>query len=65
MGFFNVVQPALPRLRATVGNVVAITTAATRRYPVRDGLSAGAKGSRNDLANASQWRAAKAEQCPR
>ncbi len=45
IGFFNVVQPAVPRLRATVGSIVAITTAATRRYPVRDGLSAGAKGS--------------------
>jgi NAD(P)-dependent dehydrogenase (short-subunit alcohol dehydrogenase family) len=45
IGFFNVVQPALPRLRATVGSIVAITTAATRRFPVRDGLSAGAKGS--------------------
>jgi NAD(P)-dependent dehydrogenase (short-subunit alcohol dehydrogenase family) len=45
VGFFNIVQPALPRLRATVGNIVAVTTAATHRYPARDGLSAGAKGS--------------------
>jgi len=27
------------------GNVVAVTTVATRRYPVRDGLSAGPKGA--------------------
>jgi NAD(P)-dependent dehydrogenase (short-subunit alcohol dehydrogenase family) len=43
--FFNLVQPALPALRATRGSVVAVTTAATRRYPVRDGLSAGPKGA--------------------
>lgn len=52
VGFFNVVQPAIPRLRATVGSIVAITTAATRRYPVRDGLSAGAKGSIEMLVRA-------------
>jgi 3-oxoacyl-[acyl-carrier protein] reductase len=45
VGFFNLVQPALPFLRATQGSIVAITTAATRRYPVRDGLSAGPKGA--------------------
>ena len=31
--------PALPHLRQTEGSIVAVTTAATRRYPVRDGLS--------------------------
>jgi 3-oxoacyl-[acyl-carrier protein] reductase len=45
MGFYNVVHHALPRLRETKGNIVAVTTAATRRYPVRDGLSSGTKGS--------------------
>lgn len=45
LGFFNVVQPALPHLRESSGSVVAVTTAATRRYPVRDGLSAGPKGA--------------------
>ncbi|MCT9933122.1 SDR family oxidoreductase [Planotetraspora sp. A-T 1434] len=45
VAFFNLVQPALPRLRATRGSVVAVTTAATRRFPVRDGLSAGPKGA--------------------
>lgn len=38
-GFFAVAQPAIPHLRETEGNIVAVTTAATRRFPVRDGLS--------------------------
>lgn len=45
VAFFNVVHPALPHLRATHGSIVAVTTAATRRYPVRDGLSSGTKGA--------------------
>lgn len=45
VGFFNVVSPALSHLRASRGNLVAVTTAATRRFPVRDGLSAGPKGA--------------------
>lgn len=45
VAFFNLVQPALVHLRAVQGNVVAVTTVATRRYPVRDGLSAGPKGA--------------------
>jgi NAD(P)-dependent dehydrogenase (short-subunit alcohol dehydrogenase family) len=44
-GFFNVVHAALPHLRESEGSVVAITTAATDRYPVRDGLSAVPKGA--------------------
>jgi 3-oxoacyl-[acyl-carrier protein] reductase len=44
-GFFNVIHPALPHLRRGAGNVVCVTTAATRRFPVRDGLSAGPKGA--------------------
>lgn len=44
-GFFNVVQPALAALRESGGSIVAVTTAATRRYPVRDGLSSGTKGA--------------------
>jgi 3-oxoacyl-[acyl-carrier protein] reductase len=44
-GFFNVVQPALVHLRDAAGSIVAVTTAATRRYPVRDGLSSGTKGA--------------------
>jgi NAD(P)-dependent dehydrogenase (short-subunit alcohol dehydrogenase family) len=45
IAFFNLVHAALPHLRATKGNVVAVTTVATRRYPVRDGLSAAPKGA--------------------
>lgn len=45
VAFFNLVHPALPFLRASRGCVVAVTTAATRRFPVRDGLSAGTKGA--------------------
>ena len=45
VGFFNLVSPALAHLRATAGNLVAVTTAATDRYPTRDGLSAGPKGA--------------------
>jgi 3-oxoacyl-[acyl-carrier protein] reductase len=42
---FNVVHAALPALRAARGSLVAVTTAATRRFPVRDGLSAVPKGA--------------------
>ncbi|MGH3333863.1 MAG: SDR family oxidoreductase, partial [Nocardioidaceae bacterium] len=51
-GFFNIVQPALARLRERRGSVVAVTTAGTRRYPVRDGLSVGPKGAVESLARA-------------
>ncbi|MET9266595.1 SDR family oxidoreductase [Amycolatopsis sp. NPDC004079] len=50
--FFNLVHPALPALRAAKGSIVAVTTAATRRYPVRDGLSAGPKGAVEATARA-------------
>jgi NAD(P)-dependent dehydrogenase (short-subunit alcohol dehydrogenase family) len=42
----------LPHLRASKGSIVAVTTAATRRYPVRDGLSAGTKGAIEALVRA-------------
>ncbi|MFI1337882.1 SDR family NAD(P)-dependent oxidoreductase [Streptomyces sp. NPDC020845] len=45
IAFFNLVQPSLPHLRDLEGSLVAVTTAATRRFPVRDGLSAGPKGA--------------------
>jgi 3-oxoacyl-[acyl-carrier protein] reductase len=45
IAFFHLAHGALPHLRATKGNVVAVTTVATRRYPVRDGLSAAPKGA--------------------
>ena len=44
-GFFAVVRPALPHLREAQGSVVAVTTAATARYPVRDGLSSAPKAA--------------------
>lgn len=44
-GFFNAVHAALPHLRARRGNIVAVTSAGTSRYPVRDGLSIGPKGA--------------------
>jgi 3-oxoacyl-[acyl-carrier protein] reductase len=51
-GFFNVVQPALPHLRHAQGAVVAVTTAATARYPVRDGLSSAPKAAVEALVRA-------------
>ncbi|MGN2636613.1 SDR family NAD(P)-dependent oxidoreductase [Nocardia takedensis] len=44
-GFFAAVHAALPYLRATHGSVVAVTTAATTRFAVRDGLSAAPKAA--------------------
>lgn len=44
-GFFAVVAPALPHLRSSQGSVVAVTTAATARFPVRDGLSSAPKAA--------------------
>ena len=44
-GFFNLLSAALGPLRRARGSLVAVTTAATRRFPVRDGLSAGPKGA--------------------
>lgn len=52
VAFFNLVHHALPHLRATRGSIVAITTAATRRFPVRDALSSGTKGSVEALVRA-------------
>ncbi len=49
-GFFSVVQPALPHLRASSGSVVAVTTAATSRFPVRDGLSSAPKAAVEAMA---------------
>lgn len=50
--FFTVVHHALPALRESQGSVVAVTTAATARYPVRDGLSSGTKSAVEALARA-------------
>ena len=52
VAFFNLVHPALPLLRASRGSVVAVTTVATRRFPVRDRLSSGTKGAVEAVARA-------------
>jgi NAD(P)-dependent dehydrogenase (short-subunit alcohol dehydrogenase family) len=44
-GFFNIVHPLLPSLREVNGAIVAVTTMATRRFPIRDGLSSSPKGA--------------------
>jgi NAD(P)-dependent dehydrogenase (short-subunit alcohol dehydrogenase family) len=44
-GFFNVAAAALPHLRSSRGSLVAVTTAATRRFAVRDGLSVAPKAA--------------------
>lgn len=44
-GFFSVAAAVVPFLRAARGSLVAVTTAATSRYPVRDGLSAAPKAA--------------------
>lgn len=43
--FFAVAHAALPHLRAAAGSIVAVTTAATARFPVRDGLSSAPKAA--------------------
>ena len=50
--FFNVVRPALPALRTAEGSIVAVTTAATSRFPVRDGLSSAPKAAVEALVRA-------------
>jgi 3-oxoacyl-[acyl-carrier protein] reductase len=47
--FFNALQPALPHLRLSHGSVVAVTTAATSRFPRRDGLSSPPKAAIESL----------------
>ncbi|MET0999170.1 MAG: SDR family oxidoreductase [Marmoricola sp.] len=50
--FFNVIRPALPPLRRSEGSIVAVTTAATTRFPVRDGLSSAPKAAVEALVRA-------------
>lgn len=45
VGFFTVVHAALPALREAGGSIVAVTSAAGRRYAVRDGMSVIPKAS--------------------
>ena len=44
-GFFAVARAAAARTAATRGSLVAVTTAATARFPVRDGLSSAPKAA--------------------
>ncbi|WP_196780916.1 SDR family NAD(P)-dependent oxidoreductase [Nocardioides sambongensis] len=44
-GFFALAHAAVPHLRAARGSLVAVTTAATTRYPIRDGLSSAPKAA--------------------
>mgnify|MGYP002379653430 CR=1 FL=1 len=50
VGFFTIAKAFLPALREAQGSLTAVTSAATRRYPVRDGLSAAPKGGVEALA---------------
>jgi NAD(P)-dependent dehydrogenase (short-subunit alcohol dehydrogenase family) len=52
VGFFTVAHSSIPVLRSSKGSLVVVTTAATTRYPVRDGLSAAPKGGVEALARA-------------
>jgi NAD(P)-dependent dehydrogenase (short-subunit alcohol dehydrogenase family) len=45
IAFFNLVQPAIERLRRSNGSIVAVATTAITRAIPRDGLSAGPKGA--------------------
>jgi NAD(P)-dependent dehydrogenase (short-subunit alcohol dehydrogenase family) len=51
-GFFSIVHAALPALREAQGSIVAVTTAATTRFPVRDGLSTAPKAAVEALVRA-------------
>ncbi|WP_415977183.1 SDR family NAD(P)-dependent oxidoreductase [Rhodococcus sp. 077-4] len=48
--FFNLAHSSLRHLRTSKGNIVVVSTAATRRFPVRDGLSSSTKGAVEQLA---------------
>ena len=51
-GFFNAVHATLPHLRESRGSIVAVTSAGTARFPVRDGLSIGPKAAVEALVRA-------------
>lgn len=51
-GFFRIASAALPALRESQGSIVAVTTAATTRFPVRDGLSSAPKAAVEALVRA-------------
>ena len=43
--FFGAVIPALPFIREQNGAIIAVTSAATDKYPIKDGLSASPKAA--------------------
>lgn len=45
VGFYNLVYPAIPHLRASHGSIVAVHTAGLKRYPARDILSVAPKAA--------------------
>ena len=49
---FNLAHAVLPMLRRTRGSLTVVTTAATSRFPVRDGLSSVPKGAIEALVRA-------------
>ena len=51
-GFFNVVTRRCRTCATSEGSIVAVTTAATARFPVRDGLSAAPKAAVEALVRA-------------
>jgi 3-oxoacyl-[acyl-carrier protein] reductase len=52
VSFFNLVQPALEHLRESSGSIVAVTTVANRRFPIKDGLSSGPKAGIESIVRA-------------
>jgi NAD(P)-dependent dehydrogenase (short-subunit alcohol dehydrogenase family) len=50
--FFNVLAPALPYLRESSGSIVAVTTVAIRKFPIRDGLSPASKAGIESIVRA-------------
>lgn len=50
VGFYNIVHAAVPHLRTSRGSLTVVSSAGTKRYPVRDGLSAAPKGGVEALA---------------
>lgn len=50
--FFRIAHACLPALRESGGSIVAVTTAATSRFPVRDGLSSAPKAAVEALVRA-------------
>ncbi len=52
LGAFHLVWAALPHLRESHGSIVAVTSMAVRRFPVKDSLSAVPKGGVEALIRA-------------